>query len=171
MRHFAAAIMVITLVLSGTPLFAQTAKAPQAGSSCIYCGMDTQKFAHTSMLIEYEDGSTAATCSIHCAAIDLAISIGKTPRAIKVGDYNTREAIDAVTACWTIGGDVQGVMTSRAKWAFGKKADCTKFAREHKARVATFEDALKAAYEDMYADTKMIRDKRKAMKPQSHQHQ
>lgn len=171
MRLFTAAILAVALVLSGTLAPAQTEKAHQAGSSCIYCGMDRQKFAHSGMLIEYEDGSTAATCSIRCAAIDFAVNIGKTPRAIKVGDYNTREPIDAVTACWTIGGDIQGVMTSRAKWAFGKKADCEKFAGEHKARIASFEDAMKAAYEDMYADTKMIRDKRKAMKTQPRQHQ
>jgi copper chaperone NosL len=121
------------------------------------------------MWIEYDDDSTAATCSIHCAAVDFAVSIGKSPRAVKVGDYNTKELIDAETACWTIGGDVQGVMTSRPKWAFATKADCEKFAGDHGARIASFDDAMKAAYEDMYTDTKMIRNKRKAMK--THQQQ
>ena len=30
--------------------------------------------------------------------------------------------------------------------------------------LGTFDQAMKASYEDMYADTKMIREKRKAMK-------
>ena len=55
-------------------------------------------------------------------------------------------------------------MTKRAKWAFENKTDCEKFAAEHGAQIMGFEEALKAAYEDMYADTKMIRDKRKAKK-------
>ena len=33
-----------------------------------------------------------------------------------------------------------------------------------------FDDAMKAAYEDMYSDTKMIRDKRKMMKMKKMEH-
>ena len=36
-------------------------------------------------------------------------------------------------------------------------------------RLATYDDAMKASYEDMYADTKMIRDKRK-MRMMEHKH-
>lgn len=169
MKRTAAVAIAFCLVLTGSIVLAQQHQAGQAPQSCSYCGMDRQKFAHTAMLIEYEDGSTAGTCSIHCAAVDLAINIDKTPRTIQVGDFVSRQPTDAAAACWTIGGDQQGVMTRRAKWAFANRADCEKYASEHGAKVTDFDEAVKAAYEDMYADTKMIREKRKARRNQEKQ--
>lgn len=133
-------------------------------AACHLCGMDRAKFAQSRMLIEYEDGSTAGTCSIHCAAIDLAVNIDKTPKSIKVGDYFTKDLIDAETAVWVLGGNKPGVMTKRAKWAFAKKDEAERFIKENGGSPATFDDAMKATYEDMYSDTKMIHDKRKMMK-------
>ncbi len=160
MKAFASGLIFLCLVLAAMPVSAQAPRQEDM-QSCRYCGMDRQKFAHSAMMIEYEDGTMAPMCSIHCAAVDLAINIDKTPKLITVGDYNTKKQVNAETACWTIGGDLPGVMTKRAKWAFENRADCEKFSREHGAQVATFDDAMKASYEDMYADTKMIRDKRK----------
>lgn len=57
-----------------------------------------------------------------------------------------------------------GVMTKRAKWAFEKKEDAEKFKAESGGELATFDQAIKAAYEDMYTDTKMIRERRKMRK-------
>jgi nitrous oxide reductase accessory protein NosL len=133
-------------------------------TECRYCGMDRAKFAHSRMLIKYEDGAEVGTCSIHCVAIDLAINIDKTPGGIMVGDYGTKKLIDAEKAFWVIGGSKMGVMTKRAKWAFEKKDDAEKFTKENGGQIATFDEAMKAAYEDMYADTKMIREKRKMRK-------
>jgi len=131
---------------------------------CNYCGMGREKFANSRILIEYEDETEEGMCSIHCAAIDLAINIDKTPKAIMVGDYGTKKLIDAEKASWVIGGNKMGVMSKRAKWAFEKKEDADKFVKETGGKVSTFDEALKAAYEDMYADTKMIREKRKMKK-------
>jgi len=58
--------------------------------SCKYCGMNREQFAHSRMLVEYDDGSSVATCSIHCLAVDLALNIDKTPKSIQVGDYGTK---------------------------------------------------------------------------------
>jgi copper chaperone NosL len=140
--------------------------------SCSYCGMDRGTFSHSRMLIEYDDGVTIGTCSIHCAAVDLALKIDKTPTAIWVADYNTKELINAVNAFWTIGGSKMGVMTKRAKWAFCTKEDAQAFIKKNGGQLATFDEAMKAAYEDMYADTKMIRDKRKmkGMSGPEHKH-
>jgi copper chaperone NosL len=132
--------------------------------ACTYCGMDREKFAHTRMLMEYDDGTTEGVCSLHCAAIDLAVHIEKTPKAILVADYNTKKLIDADKATWVIGGNKMGVMTKRGKWAFGNKEDAEKFKAENGGDIATFDQAMKTAYEDMYADTKMIREKRKMKK-------
>ena len=39
----------------------------------------------------------------------------------------------------------------------------------HGGKMAGFEEALQAAYEDMYTDTKMIREKRKMMRMKKQQ--
>ena len=132
--------------------------------SCKYCGMDREKFGHSRMLVEYEDGTSLGTCSLHCMAVELAIHIDKTIKTILVGDFNEKKLLDAEKASWIIGGSKMGVMTKRAKWAFGKKEDAEKFKAENGGDLVSFEQAIKASYEDMYADTKMIRERRKMKK-------
>jgi nitrous oxide reductase accessory protein NosL len=152
-------IALVVLVLGAVAVFAQGDDVAQQ-PSCKYCGMDRKMFGHSRMLIEYDDGTTVGTCSIHCVAVDLALNIDKTPKAIMVGDMNTKALVDAEKASWVIGGDKPGVMTKRAKWAFAKQEDAEKFMKEHGGTAASFDEAMKAAYEDMYQDTKMIRERR-----------
>jgi copper chaperone NosL len=137
--------------------------------ACKYCGMNREMFAHSWMVIEYEDGTTVGVCSLHCAALDLALNIDKTPKMIMVGDYATKSLIAAEKAFWIMGGNKMGVMTKRAKWAFEKKGEAESFVKENGGTLASFDGVMKAAYEDMYADTKMIREKRK-MKGMGHKH-
>jgi copper chaperone NosL len=129
--------------------------------NCTYCGMDRAKFAHSRVLIEYDDGSTFGACSLHCAAIDMAVNIQKAPESILVGDYSNKKLINAESAIWVIGGDIAGVMTKRAKWAFEHLADANTFIKNHGGYLASFEQAIKTSYEDMYHDTRMIHEKRK----------
>lgn len=140
--------------------------------ACIHCGMNREMFAHSRMLIEYSDGSKVGLCSIHCAAVDMALNLDKTPSSIRVGDYGKKDLIDAEKAFWVIGGSKPGVMTKNAKWAFADKADAEKFQRENGGRLGGFDDALQASYEDLGKDTKMIREKRKMkkMKMMEHKH-
>ena len=132
--------------------------------SCFYCGMDRTRFAHSRALVTYDDGTAMGTCSLHCAAIDLSLKIDKTPVSIRVADYTTRQLIDAETAHWVTGGDQMGVMTQRAKWAFASEADALGFVSAHGGSAGEFETAIRATFEDMYADLQMIRDKRKKMR-------
>ena len=132
--------------------------------SCQYCGMDREKFAHSRMLIEYDNGTTVATCSLHCVAVDMANTIDKTPIAIKVADFISNELLDAEKAVWVIGGGKQGVMSRNAKWAFASKEKAEAFVKANGGKLADFDEAIKTAYEDMFKDTKMIRDKRKMLK-------
>jgi copper chaperone NosL len=134
--------------------------------SCKYCGMNREMFAHSRMLIEYSDGTKEGVCSLHCAAVDLALNLDKAPKAIWVGDYGRKVLIDAETAAWIIGGSKPGVMTKNAKWAFANKADAEKFRQENGGRLATFDEALEASYKDLADDTKMIRERRKMRKMQ-----
>jgi hypothetical protein len=64
----------------GETAFAQAKEDIQLHKECRWCGMDRGSFDFSRMLIEYDDGTVAAVCSIHCAAIDLANNIDKTPR-------------------------------------------------------------------------------------------
>ena len=139
-------------------------------SSCKYCGMDREKFAHSRMLIEYDDGTQVGTCSLHCTAIDLALNLDKTPKLLWVGDYSTRALLNAEKAFWVIGGAKPGVMTKRAKWAFAQKEEAEKFLKENGGNLTDFDGALKASYEDIAEDTKMIRDRRRMMRQKMMEH-
>ncbi len=161
---------MVLCLFSFTIVLAQAQERSQNHPSCKYCGMDRGKLAQSRMFIEYDDASTVGICSIHCAAIELALNIDKTPKTIQVGDYNSKTLIDAEKAFWVIGGSKPGVMTKRPKWAFGKKEDAETFIKENGGEAATFDVAMKAAYEDMYVDTKMIREKRRMMKQRMMEH-
>ncbi len=131
---------------------------------CQYCGMQKTQFGHSWMIITHIDGNEEAICSIHCAAIDMALHTHKPISRITVGDYGTHKQIPAESAFWVIGGDKTGVMTARAKWAFETKADADRFIETHGGEHADFDAVIKAAFEDMYQDTLMIQKKRQMMK-------
>ncbi len=161
MNRNSMAIVVAALIgaLLALPVFGSGDIAEHG--RCKLCGMDRQKFDFSRMLIEYEDGTSAGLCSLHCAAVELASNIDKTPKVIRVGDFNTKALIDAEMAVWVVGGTKQGVMSKTAKWAFAKQADADAFIKANGGSLATFDDAIKSAYTDLYEDTKMIREKRK----------
>ena len=151
----------LIFTVAGLTFANDNANAP---ANCLYCGMDRMKYGHSRMLIEYEDGTIVALCSIHCAAVDLALKIDKSPKSIMVGDYVTKELMNAEKAFWVLGGAKMGVMTKRAKWAFSEKKAADRFISGNGGDLIGFDDALKASYADMNADTMMIRNKKKVMR-------
>jgi nitrous oxide reductase accessory protein NosL len=136
----------------------------KASPTCRHCGMDREKFAMSRMVIQYDDGSSVGVCSIHCAAVDLASTLDKAPTTLQVADLGTRVLVDAEKATWVLDGAKQGVMTKRGKWAFAERGAAEAFAKENGGRLVTFDEAMKATYEDLWQDTKMIREKRKMMR-------
>ncbi|MBC8419194.1 MAG: nitrous oxide reductase accessory protein NosL [Desulfobacterales bacterium] len=159
-----ALILLFPLALILTPVQGAEPSPPNdigKAPSCPLCGMDRKKFDFSRVFIEYDDGSTFGACSLHCAAIDMAANIDKAPVKIWVGDYDKKGLIDAEEAFWVIGGKKMGVMTKRAKWAFKTKKEAEQFVQQFGGELSNFEGAAKAAYEDMYQDTRMIREKRK----------
>ena len=133
---------------------------------CPICGMNRQQYAHSRMLIDYREGPVG-TCSIHCTGADIAVNRQKTVRGVYVADHTGKQLIPATTAFWVIGGDRSGVMTQRAKWAFEKKTDAESFIKDHGGSLADFEDAMKATFEDMYADIKAVRERARKQKSRS----
>jgi nitrous oxide reductase accessory protein NosL len=157
------AITASALLLLGGPAEGGEPHADvKEGPTCRYCGMDREKFASTRMVIEYDDGTKFFACSLHCVAVDLALQIDRTPLAIRVADATSSELIDAEKAHWLLGGTTPGVMTKRAKLAYLEAGAAKAAAKQTGAALITFDDAMKAAYEDMYQDTRMIRERRKA---------
>jgi len=116
----------------------------EAPADCKQCGMNRTTFSHSRMVVTYIDGSTG-TCSINCVVVDMKANKGKKVKSFQVGDYDTKKLIDAKTAVWVIGGSKKGVMTPIAKWAFADKNRAEKFINENGGKLATFDEALKAA--------------------------
>ena len=166
MKRLVLPALFLFLAISGLSLAAGLTDI-EKHPSCTYCGMDREKFGRSRMLIEYDDGTSLGACSLHCAAVDLASNLDRTPRNIGVGDYYSKKLIDAEKAFWVVGGGKPGVMTSNPKWAFEKKADAEGFLKENGGAPANFDEAMIAAYNDMYLDTKQIRERRKIKKLQT----
>jgi len=153
------------MIIFATAIFVTGANVFGADeNACHYCGMKKAMFAHSWVTVEREDGSVVGVCSVHCAAIDMALNIDKPAKKITVGDYSSKKQIEADSAYWVIGGNKMGVMTTRAKWAFESKDSADDFMKQNGGRPATFEEVMKAAFEDMYEDTLMIQKKRKMMR-------
>ena len=166
MKNFVTVVVSVVLLACAGLVFALDSDL-QKHPSCTYCGMDRAKFSHSRVMIDYDDGSSFGACSLHCAAVDLAVNIDKTPKTIRVGDYASKNLIDAERAVWVVGGSKPGVMTGNAKWAFEDKGAAQKFIAENGGVLATFDEAMKTTYQDMYNDTKRIRERRALKK--SHQ--
>lgn len=149
-------------------LFASAPEAPQprldvqAHPACRQCGMDRETFASSRMRITWEDGTSVGLCSLRCASIELATALDRAPKAIEVADAETRELVAAESATWVLGGTKPGVMTARAKWAFANRARAEAFVRASGGAIVSFDEAVRAAFADLYDDTRLARERRRA---------
>jgi copper chaperone NosL len=146
-------VLLISLALISPPVSAEEV-------SCKYCGMYLSHYKHSWMVISYKGLPPEGFCSVHCGAISMALHSDRLIERITVGDYNSKAQIDAEKANWVIGGDLPGVMTARAKWAFATRKAADAFMAEHGGQPASFEEVLEATFDDMLTDTMMIRKKR-----------
>ena len=136
---------------------------------CPYCGMDRKQFHHSRHLVHYQDDRVDATCSLHCAALSLALNLDRRPQAIYAADFGAKAdpkpLVNVDTATYLIGSKLPGVMTQQSKVAFGSKAAAEAAKTENSGELGDFDAALQAAYQSMANDTLMIRKKRAEMKP------
>lgn len=135
--------------------------------TCKLCGMDRKTYKHSRVLIEYDNGTAQGFCSLHCAAANLAVLLDKTPKSIKVADLESKQLINAESATWVVGGRLRGVMTMQGKWAFATKERAEEFLKENGGKITSFDLAMRYAYQDMYEDTRMARERRHANTAQS----
>lgn len=142
------------------PLDNEFSKYPK----CPYCGMDRKQFHHSRHLIHYQDDLVDATCSLHCAALSLAINLDRGPKTIYAADFGAKDElkplVDAEKATYLIGSKLPGVMTKQSKVAFANKTAAEAAKAENGGELGDFDAALQSAYQSMAGDTMMIRKKR-----------
>jgi copper chaperone NosL len=170
----------------GTPAQFIPKGAPDAKASendiakfakCPYCGMDRKQYHHSRMLIQYSDDLADGVCSLHCAAISLAVNVDRDPKAIWVGDNasaaDVKPLVEVDKASFVIGGSAKGVMTKRSKVAFSSADAAKKAQAAGGGEIGSFDQALLAAYTDMSLDVSMIRKNRAERRKKAameHQH-
>lgn len=142
------------------PLKDELAKYPK----CPYCGMDRKQYHHSRHLVHYADDLADGTCSLHCAAISLAINLDRGPKAIYAADFGAsaepKPLVNVDQATYLIGSKLPGVMTAKSKKAFASKEAAAAAQKEQGGELGDFSAALAAAHASMVDDTMMIRKKR-----------
>jgi len=81
MLNWKKALIVIS-VLASLLIFIGVGNADD--HACIHCGMMKAKFGHSWVIIEHEDGTLEGVCSVHCAAVDMALHIDQPVKKITV---------------------------------------------------------------------------------------
>jgi copper chaperone NosL len=132
--------------------------------NCPYCGMDRKQYHHSRMMVHYSDDLADGTCSLHCAAISLALNVDREPKGIYVADNasgtDLKPLVEAGKATFLIGGQVKGVMTKRSKIAYGSEEAAKVSQAANGGELGNFDKALLDAYTDMAQDVSMIRKNR-----------
>ncbi len=129
--------------------YSGSAYAGEDTKKCPICAMDLSDAARSRITVAFSDGTTVEVCSLHCAVWEIKQNKDKQVESIRVADYATEKMIDARTATWVIGGDEIGIMNDVPKWAFAGVEDAQNFVKEHGGQVATFDEAMKAATEEV----------------------
>jgi copper chaperone NosL len=137
--------LVLVLVLVLAAVAALALGGIEAPKSCKQCGMDRTMFAQSRMIVNYADGTSAGTCSLHCAAANAKGNSGRKIKSLQVADCRTRSLMDAKQAVWVIGGKKRGVMTALPKWAFARKDDAEAFVKMNGGKIASFGEAMALA--------------------------
>ncbi len=146
---FAILFILVQLFCVRTSFAGNEAATIENPTSCKVCGMDRNVYVRSRMLIVYTDGTTVGLCSFHCAAEEMRGNKEKQVKSITVADYATTKLIDAKTATWVIGGSKPGVMTYLPEWAFAEEQEAQAFVKEYGGKVSTFDEAQKAAEDDV----------------------
>ena len=57
--------------------------------------MKRSQYGHSWMIVTYGDNEECGFCSVHCAAVDMAVHIDRPLNGVTVGDYDSKKQIDA----------------------------------------------------------------------------
>ena len=123
---------------------------------CPKCGMTLPMFYKTNHAA-HVNGKSKQYCSIHCLAESIAD--GGEVTGIKVVDNTTLEFIDVINSWYVVGSSKPGTMSMTSKYAFGKKDDAEKFAKEFGGKVMTFYAVLDSVKSILSQESAMIQKK------------
>jgi copper chaperone NosL len=88
--------------------------------------MDRRQYHHSRMLIQYSDDLPDGVCSLHCAAISLAVNVDREPKTIWVADNASiaeiKPPLEVDQATFLIGSQIKDVMTKGSKIAYSSEA-------------------------------------------------
>jgi copper chaperone NosL len=122
--------------------------------SCANCGMDRKAYGFSRMLVQYQDGTVAGACSLHCAVIELNANPGRTVTSLLVADRDSRALLAAEKAIWVMGGKKRGVMTELPTWAFQSKEGAEVFMRANGGKIVPWAEALATAQKEAARETR-----------------
>lgn len=132
--------------------------------ACPHCGMNRRQWHHSRHLIHYEDNLAVGTCSLHCAAVNLAVNLDRGPKAIYAADFGSaaeiKPLVEVTNVVYLVGSKLPGTMTKKSKMAFADKAKANAAMAEQGGGLMGFDEALQQAYLGMAEDTAMIRKRR-----------
>ena len=123
---------------------------------CPKCAMTLPMFYKTNHAA-HVNGKSEQYCSIHCLAETMAD--GGKVTGIKVVDNSTLKFIDVIKVWYVMGSVKAGTMSMTSKYAFGKKPDAEKFAKEFGGKVMTYYDVLDSVKSTLEKETAMIKKK------------
>ncbi|HYG91260.1 MAG TPA: nitrous oxide reductase accessory protein NosL [Azospirillum sp.] len=142
------------------PLERELEKYPK----CPYCGMDRRQWHHSRHLIHYSDDLVDGTCSLHCAAVGLALNLDRGPQAIYAADFGAtaepKPLVNVDTAAYLLGSTLPPTMSKVSNMVFSSKEAAERAQKDAGGTIVGFDQALAAAYTGMAEDTVMIRKRR-----------
>lgn len=127
---------------------------------CPKCAMTLPMFYKTNHAA-HVNGEAKQYCSIHCLAETMAD--GGKVTGIKVVDNTTLKFIDVIKSWYVMGSVKAGTMSMTSKYAFGRKPDAEKFAKEFGGKVMTFSDVLASVKSTLAQETAMVKKKQTMM--------
>ncbi|MGD9250163.1 MAG: nitrous oxide reductase accessory protein NosL [Desulfobacterales bacterium] len=141
---------------------------PRYEGQCPNCGMTRAMWARTWMTFENAEGAFEV-CSFHCLA-DVARKSGETPQRVQVALYTRPETLNAVeTASFVVGSRARGTMTMQSKIAFANREAAERCIRSCGGRLASFDETMALARQDLAQENKAIalkrREKKKIIEP------
>lgn len=123
---------------------------------CPKCGMTLPMFYKTNHAA-HVNGKIQQYCSIHCLAETMAD--GGKVTGIKVVDNTTLKFIDVISAWYVMGSNKVGTMSMTSKYAFGKKSDAEKFAKEFGGKVMSFYTVLDSVKSTLEKESAMVKER------------
>ncbi len=88
--------------------------------------MGRRQHHHSRMLIQYSDDLPDGVCSLHCAAISLAVNVDREPKTIWVADNASiaeiKPPLEVDQATFLVGSQIKDVMTKGSKIAYSSEA-------------------------------------------------